>query len=152
MNILAIDQATKTGWATNQASGVWDLSIRRDESGGMRLIRLSSKLKELHELTPIDLVVYERVSGRFKNAISVSAELAGVIKLFAEQNDIEYRAYSALEIKKFATGKGNANKPMMVKAAEEKFGIMIIDDNHADALWLHELAKSDYGEVQKIVS
>ena len=58
MKILALDPATHTGWAHScGASGVWDLSIRRDESSGMRLIRLDSKLDEMKRSVGVDLVV-----------------------------------------------------------------------------------------------
>ena len=146
MKILAIDQATKAGWAvSSEISGVWNLSVLRDESAGMRLIRFRAKLKEIIQLENIDLVVYERVAGRFKAAISVSAELAGTLKVVCEDAKVEYRAFSAGEIKKHATGKGNSGKPLMVAAAKLKWpNIEIIDDNHADALWLLDFAKKLY--------
>lgn len=145
MNILAIDQATKTGWATRNSSGVWNLKVLKDESGGMRLIRFRAKLKEIIELEEIELVIYERVAGRFKAAISVSAELAGTLKVVCEDSGVEYRAFSAGEIKKHATGKGNANKEQMVLKAEKKWPeLEIIDDNHADALWILDLASQMY--------
>ena len=146
MNILAIDQATKTGWATASGSGVWDFKIKRDESAGMRLIRFKAKLREMIDIAQIDLVVYERVAGRHRGAIIVSAELSSVLKTYCEEKSIEYRAYSAGEIKRHATGKGNSGKPLMLSSAKEKWPDKIIaDDNEADALWLHDLAMSDYG-------
>ena len=57
MNILAIDPATVCGWAHSGAgSGVWDLSVRADESNGMRLLRLRAKLNAARE-AGLDLVV-----------------------------------------------------------------------------------------------
>ena len=144
MNILALDVATKTGWASPTSSGVWDLKTKRDESGGMKLIRFKVKLTELIEAESIDLVVFERTSGFHKNALIVQAELHGVLKSLLEELNIEYRAYSAGEIKKHATGKGNAKKPAMIAAAEVKWPeLKIVDDNHADALWLKDLAETD---------
>ena len=47
MNILALDPATKCGWAISPTiGGTWDLSTRRDESKGMKLIRFRNKLTE----------------------------------------------------------------------------------------------------------
>ena len=144
MNILALDVATKTGFCTANGSGVWDLTPKRDESKGMRLLRFRSKLIELHKAEPIDIVVFERTAGFHKAALIVQAELHGVLKVFCEENEIEYRAYSAGEIKKCATGKGNASKQMMMDAAKANFTtIKIIDDNHADALFLYLLALED---------
>ena len=143
--ILALDQATNTGFALNTGiSGVWDLSVKKDESDGMRLIRFRSKIKEIIEEENPKLIVFERPAGRNTRGIVTSAELQGQIKTLCKDFDIDYRAYSATEIKKFATGKGNAGKPLMIAAAKEKLGYQGEDDNEADALWILELAKNDY--------
>ena len=148
MNVLALDVATKTGFATRSGSGVWDFKVKRDESAGMRLIRFKQKLIEILDVEDINLVVFERTSGFHKNALIVQAELHGVLKSVLEERGIEYRAYSAGEIKKHATGKGNAKKPIMIAAAKAKWpDIDIIDDNHADALWIFDLAKTDLSEI-----
>jgi Holliday junction resolvasome RuvABC endonuclease subunit len=142
-NILALDVATHCGWAvSNQISGVWDLSIKRDESSGMRLLRFKTKLLEIIESQNINLVAFERSAGFHKNALVTQAELHGVLKLTLETLGIEYRAFSAKEIKKFATGNGNAGKPLMIKAAQEKYGYIGKDDNEADALHILNLIKS----------
>ena len=144
MEILALDVATKTGFASKYGSGVWDLSPKRDESKGMRLIRFHKKLRELKESINFDIVVFERSAGFHKNALVIQSELHGVLKLFCEESNIEYKAYSAAEIKKHATGKGNAKKEIMITTAQEKWSdIEIIDDNHADALWIYDLAVKD---------
>ena len=58
--ILALDPATHCGWASSVgASGCWDLSVRRDESSGMRLIRLRAKLREIHAASPITMLFFE---------------------------------------------------------------------------------------------
>lgn len=141
IRILALDIATHCGWATEEASGVWDLSMKRDESSGMRILRFRSKLTDMLTLVNPNLVTFERTSGQHKNALIVQAELHGILKLFCEDNKIEYRAFSASEIKKHATGKGNAGKPLMIAAAKEKLGYQGSDDNEADALWILDLTK-----------
>lgn len=143
--LLALDVASKTGFCCSTASGVWDLRPKRDESDGMRLIRFKAKLTEIMTVEKINVIVFERSAGFHQNAIIVQSELHGTLKVFCEENRIEYRAYSASEIKRFATGKGNANKEAMIKAAQDKYGIKIIDDNHADALHIYHLAKQDLG-------
>jgi Holliday junction resolvasome RuvABC endonuclease subunit len=144
-NILALDPATHCGWAVSrQVYGVWNLSAKRDESAGMRLIRLRSKLHEIIPAENINLVVFERPGGRFKASIIVQSEIQGQIKTVCEDMLVEYRAYSSKEIKLYATGKGGAGKPAMIKAAQDKLGYPGNDDNEADALWLLEMAKNDY--------
>lgn len=144
-NILGLDISTKTGFATKSASGVWDFSIKRDESSGMRLIRFKSKLTEMIQLHGIKLIAFERSSGQYQSTVIVQSELHGVLKIVCEENKIEYRAYSAKEIKKFATGKGNSGKPLMIEAAKKKYGVEPIDDNHADALHIYHLCIVDLG-------
>ena len=140
LNILALDVATKTGWRTATASGVWDFTLKRDESSGMRLIRFKSKLKEIFELENIGIVSFERTAGRHKAAIIVQSELHGVLKSFCEENKIQYIAYSAKEIKKHATGNGNASKDAMIKEAERRKRLPVVDDNEADAYLLYDYA------------
>ncbi len=141
-NILALDIATNTGWKTATASGVWDLKPNRGESSGMRVVRFKSKVKELIELEGITVVAYERPAGFHKSSIMVASEMVGVLMDLCIGMGVEYASYSASEIKKFATGKGNANKDAMIAAAV-KLGYTPKDDNQADAIHLYNLAAKD---------
>ena len=151
MKTLALDPATHCGWAHScGASGTWDLSTRRDESGGMKLIRLRAKLNEIATAEPgLGLVVFEaarHAAPKMQGALVHQARLQGVIELWCIDAGIEYRAYSPSEIKKHATGKGNAGKPAVLAAARAKWpDRRIEDDNEADALWLLDLALAEYG-------
>lgn len=142
MNVLALDIATKTGWKTKTASGVWDLTPNRGESSGMRLVRFKAKLIELAGLEDINLISYERPAGMHKSSIMVASEMVGILKELCVYLNIELACYSATQIKKFATGKGNANKETMIKAAVE-LGFNPADDNEADAIHLYNLTISD---------
>lgn len=145
--ILALDPATHCGWAiSRELYGVWNLTPKRDESIGMRLIRLRSKLREIIESEKINVIVFERPGGQFKGAIIVQSEIQGIIKMVCEDYHIQHKAYSSQEIKKFATGKGNVGKPAMIAAAKERLGYPEEkkDDNEVDALWLLELALFDF--------
>jgi len=143
MKILALDVATKTGWYNGDFGGTWDFSIKRDESSGMRLFRFKSKLKEIFINDKPDVLVFERTAGRHQGAIIIQSELHGVMKSLCDDYKIEYKAYSACEIKRYATGKGNANKQAMIDSCLEKYAINPIDDNHADAVHLWHLANKD---------
>jgi Holliday junction resolvasome RuvABC endonuclease subunit len=147
MKILALDPATKCGWAhTFGTLGTWDLSVRRDESSGMRLIRLRGKLNEIRDAVGVDLCVFESArhsAPKMQGALVVQAELQSVIKMWCEDNHIEYRGYSPSELKKHATGKGNANKDAMRTAANAKWPeIRFTDDNAIDAMWLLDMARA----------
>ncbi len=115
MNVLALDQATVTGWAVGLHhgkvinSGTWDLKPRTGESMGMRTVRFRSKVQEILDAYPIDVIVYERPAGRNIRAIQVSSELVGQIHTLCLDRGLEYASYSPGEVKKHATGKGNSN-------------------------------------------
>lgn len=142
-NLLALDVASKTGWATKTASGTWDLNPKKDESKGMALIRFKAKLTEIVKLEGVNIIVFERPAGMHVSSVISQSEKHGVLKLFCEENSIEYKAYSASEIKRFATGKGNAGKPAMIASCYHNYGIQPLDDNHADALHIYHLAIKD---------
>ena len=153
MKILALDPATKCGWAHScGTSGTFDLRVKKDESSGMRLIRLEGKLDEIKESVGVDLVVFEAQRGGLPGrmgALVVQAEIQGVLKRWCEASKIEYRGYSPGEIKKHATGKGNSGKDEMMAAAEIRWpGKKFVDDNEVDALFLLDLAQQEYGGVE----
>jgi len=142
MNLLALDIATKTGFCTQTASGSWNLTPKKDESRGMRLVRFKAKLREICEMEKINLIVFEQLAtyGKFPNF--VGAEMQGVLKLFCEENNIEHKSYAPTVIKKFGTGKGNAKKEGMVEAAK-KYNPSVASDDEADAIILYQLALQD---------
>jgi Holliday junction resolvasome RuvABC endonuclease subunit len=144
LRVLALDVATKTGWATKNAHGLWDFNIKRDESNGMKFLRFRAKLKEVCQLEDINLITFERSSGMHQSSVIHQSELHGVLKLFCEDNNIEYKAYSAKEIKQFATGKGNANKEAMITAAKKMYPGFDGDDNVADAMHIYYLTVKDF--------
>jgi Holliday junction resolvasome RuvABC endonuclease subunit len=114
----------------------------------MRLIRLRSKLSEILQAEGISLLVYEaarHLGPGMQGALVVQSELQATIKLFCEDHGLSYRGYSPSEIKKHATGKGNAGKPLMREAAESVWpDRKFKDDNEIDALWLLDLAVQEY--------
>lgn len=148
MRILALDIATHCGYAVGiRESGTWDLSTKRDESKGIRLLKLRRHIQDVHDKKPIELVVFEAVRAfGHQPAVVALSEFQAVIKIWCHDNGIEYKGYTSSMIKKHATGKGNAKKDLMVSTAAARFRIPIVDDNHADALWLLSLAKIDFKE------
>lgn len=153
IRILALDPATKTGWKSPTSHGVFNLKLRSNESKGLKFIKFRSKIREVMLKDNITIVAYERPGGRHYNGLRSHANFEGIIMTACEDMEIEYRDYSAGEIKTFAKEtwiemfslphKGHVKKEHMIKYAEECFGIEIIDDNHADALWLYALAESE---------
>jgi Holliday junction resolvasome RuvABC endonuclease subunit len=139
LNVLALDPATNCGWAHSSGQcGTWNLGAKRDESKGIRLVRLRRNLDLLKKELGVDAVCFESARNtRHRGALVVQSELQGVIKMWCEDNSVEYSGYSPTEIKKHACGKGTANKDQMIDAAKSKWPERLIrDDNTADACWL----------------
>src|ERR1700746_2188451 len=149
MPILALDPATQLGWALSPLlSGVWDLSLKRDESMGMKFMRLRAKLNELTENYRIQLVVYEAARNampKMQGSLVHQAQLQAIIIDWATGAGVESKGYSPKEIKKWATGNGNASKEAMVTCAKKRWPqVTILDDNQADALLLWQMAMLEY--------
>lgn len=150
MKVLAIDAATKTGWAhSSGASGVWNLKTYPDESTGMKLIRFESKLREIIRGVGVDVIVFEAVSVASGKAANLSgtklgAALTGIIQRVCEEpNSPECKSYNLQTIKAHALrGKeGPRDKDAMLDAAKNRWtDIDIEDHNQADALWMLDLA------------
>jgi len=145
MKVLSLDVASKTGWCidTKRLYGTWDLKTLKDESMGMKLIRLRAKLILIHAVEKLDVIIYERPAGQHTASIMHQSKMIGIIEEFCEQVGIDYRAFSAKEIKKFATGNGNCGKQAMVDAAKIKYGYKGEDDNIADAMHMLGLFNSE---------
>ena len=146
--VLAIDPGTLCGWALSDAgavhlptSGVWDLRPRRHEGAGMRFVRLR---KMLADLGPVELVVYEEVRRHLGvDAAHIYGGIVATIQAYCEQHATPYTATPVQRIKRQATGKGNAKKEQMLEAARARWGEGVTDDNHADALWLLDVALAE---------
>lgn len=146
MNLLSLDIATTTGWKTKTTSGTWLLKPNRGESESMRVVRFKSKVREMIDLENITIIAYERPAGMHKGSIMVASEMVGVLKDLCVEKGIDLCCHSASEIKKFATGKGNAGKPQMITAAIE-LGFHPKDDNEADAIHLYRMVAQELGIV-----
>lgn len=148
---LALDLATKTGWAMRDRSGqvisgVQEFDLKRGESNGMRFLRFRKWLNEMFKLGQFGkeisaelpgLVVYEQAHHRGGFATELALGLVTHTQSEAARYGLEYMPVHTASLKKWATGSGRAGKPEMIAKAEELAGdTKIIDDNHADALLL----------------
>jgi hypothetical protein len=150
MKVLALDLGTRCGWALFNdgaplASGTWELSNarqRRFEGGGVKWLRLRGLLNQAVLGQLVEKIVFEEVrSHAGVDAAHAYGGALAVLTAFCEAEGIPYEAYPVGTIKKHATGKGNAKKDAMIEAARARWpAIAIEDDNHADALWIGDLA------------
>ena len=141
MRILSLDTGTKTGWATENLSGVEEFAIKRGESPGMRFLKFRGWLTIMLKLIPeLDVIIYEQAHHRGGAATACGVGMVTVVLEFAAQHGIETMSVHSGTLKKYATGKGNAGKPEMIAEAIRR-GYKPVDDNEADAILMLEYAK-----------
>jgi Holliday junction resolvasome RuvABC endonuclease subunit len=83
------------------------------------------------------------------NAMSAgkTGQAQGVVRMALVAAGVSILALSPASLKKFATGKGNAKKPDMIAAWEERSGVLVKDDNQVDAAFLREYGRLIMGWV-----
>ena len=144
---LAFDLGTYCGVAWSNDEGdmykykLLDLSSKRHEGGGMRYLKFKQFLSAFKPIP--DVVYYELVARHLgTEAAHVYGGLRAVLMAWCEENNIPYTGIPVGTIKKHATGKGNANKDMMIEAAREEFGYDGNSHDEADALWILDTGNS----------
>lgn len=152
MKILAIDQATKTGYAviehgTVVESGVWQLADnkRSGESRGMRYIRFEKCLEDVQARHGFDLVVHEQTLLRGGAATEIANGLKALVLKFAARHGVEATCVHTSELKRFATGNGKADKAEMIDACVRMSMVLPEDDNEADAVLIGLWAWNKFG-------
>lgn len=166
MNILALDLGSSTGWALSRdgevSAGTWELAtaknlkwqkkLRMDRRLDIRVANLVNKLLELHLAQPIDWVFFEDVRfGKSLAQVQLWSAFRGAIWTFAHLKGIQIDCLDTGKLKKWATGSGSADKPVMAAALitkqpgqysaqkglvkDQKTGTLL-DDNAVDAIHL----------------
>lgn len=138
--ILALDLGKEVGWAANtpgsRTSGVEDFSHQWGESAGMCMLRFKGWLDRITTMTQTTEIHFELVQGyRSGAAARVWAGFWSHLLSWCEEAAIPCSGVPVATLKKWATGKGNANKQTMIDAAVAR-GWNPADHNEADALWL----------------
>jgi hypothetical protein len=136
--MLFIDPGTACGFAVGSpgavVSGEWDLKRTRFDAWAMTPIRLKRHLEELHKAAGFTHVGYEQVRRHMStDAAHLYGALVAAIQEFCLTKGISYESVGVGTLKKFWTGKGNAKKPDMIRAARER-GFEVDTDNEADAI------------------
>jgi len=155
MNILALDLGTKCGWSLHLRGGaISGGSVNCAPGGvpGQRWLTFRNHLTEMKRAAGEIHVVYFEDVRRHPPGQVLAAHCYGGFRAHLETwcalNNIRMVPVGVGEIKKHWTGKGNADKAMMIaEARARKF--VPVDDNHADALAILALALDTEGLVRK---
>jgi crossover junction endodeoxyribonuclease RuvC len=150
---LALDLATKTGFAIVRAdgrieSGMVKIAPRANEGEGQRWVRFRAWLVEMKAANPeLGRLVYEEITfiGSFGGQpnsghwLQIYGGMKAILQAFGEHHRIPYGGVNVSRVKKAWTGKGNAKKPEMIARCKE-LGFRPEDDNEADAIALLHVA------------
>lgn len=162
--ILALDIATRTGWALLDqhgvlSSGIEDFTPARGESHGSRFLRFRRWLRSVAQfgapdptlqprgpLARVGVLAYERAHHRGGAATQLLVGFQAVVLEEAELWSAETLAVPTGTLKKFATGSGSAGKDAMVKAARDRWPEQNVEgDDQADALFVLAWARKEIG-------
>jgi len=144
--VLALDLGTTTGWALRGpdggiTSGTMTFRPTRFEGGGMRFLRFRGWLAEIGGLSGgITRIAFEEVRAHAgTDAAHLYGGFLAHLSAWCEERGIAYEGVPVGTIKRYATGRGNADKAAMISAIQAR-GYLPADDNEADAiailLWL----------------
>lgn len=153
-SILALDLGTTTGWAIRSkdgelTSGTVSFRPSRYEGGGIRYLRFRTWLNDItHYVGAIGTVYFEEVRRHAgTDAAHVYGGLLATLTAWCEQDEIAYQGVPVGTIKRFATGKGNADKAAMIAAIRAR-GFNPSGDNEADALAILLWANETHGGLR----
>jgi len=138
LTILTLDLGTTTGFAIQKderiSSGIKNFKATRFQSSDRRYFNFKRWLQSIHDSFKPNVVYYEEV----RKHIGVDAAHAyggfkAILTEWCQSNRTSYEGVHVGTIKKFITGKGNANKQKVIEAVRKR-GRFPQDDNEADAL------------------
>ncbi len=144
MKIMGLDISTKVGLSVGDFSlPVKDAlvySAKLEEPDLKRWDRtaaLAERLLRVVELWKPDLVMIEDYAFAFKGAGIPLVEVGGCLRYFLWQENMKVLdGVAPTTLKKFATGRGDVPKDIMIKEIYKRFGFDTDDNDIADAAWL----------------
>lgn len=149
MKILALDLSLTSTGVAFPSGAVTRWTSPASLRGMERLDACRTLLAQALVLEPPDVVVLEGYSmGTARQASHAHAlgELGGVLRHTMWRNQQPFVDVPPASLKKFATGRGNAPKELMLVEAVKRLGYDGSSNDEADALWLRAMALDAYGE------
>lgn len=147
--ILALDLGTNTGWALSLAkSGTHHFEIDYREAPGMLWDRFYDWLEGMIVEHDVEEIIYESCVHQKGHAARVINSLVCIVELLSFKHGVTVRGCHQSTLKKHATGTGKHGKGQskleMKRAARKKWPKKkYVDDNHIDALWLLDYARTN---------
>jgi Holliday junction resolvasome RuvABC endonuclease subunit len=151
--VLALDQASSTGWAIADMHGVVLASGTKKFTGALpaKLVNFYGWLDELIvEHMPI-AIAHEKPHFRGYNATITGVGFVTCISMQGFLHNLPVLSVHTATLKSFATGKGKARKDMMTAAASEVIGGSLDtkkDNDAADAIHIARWAVEELTKNQ----
>ena len=152
--VLALDLGTATGWATRLAgggieSGTVSFRPSRYDGGGMRYLRFRAWLDGIAEdVGGVSAIYFEEVRRHIgTDAAHLYGGFLATLTTWCEQHNVPYEGVPVGTIKRFISGKGNADKQAVLEAVRMR-GFRPNDDNEADAIAILLWAVETHGGVR----
>lgn len=147
MRIVAFDLSlAAVGWCTADAF-MEQGTLRTKLVDIARLDWLRSAVSDMARSA--DLVLIEDFSfGSKGRAVYQIGGLQFMVRHYLWKSGIPYCLVAPSQLKKFATGKGNADKSIVIREVFARWGVSIDDDNAADAYVLAMIGRGLVGEWQ----
>jgi Holliday junction resolvasome RuvABC endonuclease subunit len=142
--ILALDLSLTSTGAAHEGGTCRITSKKR---GTERLIEIREAIRSLALSVAPDLVVVEGYSMGSRGRVFDIGELGGIVKVLLADMGIPVAIVPPSCLKKFATGKGNADKDSMLEAAIRNFGFGGHGNDEADAWLLYCMAATRDGSL-----
>ena len=141
-DVLAVDVATKTGYYNIYEHGMVKFpnndkapKYLGEDYGQHKAFR--EWLIDMIEKHHVKIVVAEDlIMGRGFLDVRKLGEFHGVLQEVCETFDVPLIKINPMNLKKWATGNGNADKKQMIDVCEKRWHIEVVDDNEADAAHL----------------
>ncbi len=148
MNILALDLATKTGWAHIEngqlrSSGMIDFTKKRGEDNGILFLKFRKWLLEFLNNYNIDVIPYEQAHFRGGAATELCVGMQTHCQSAAREMGCNLYPVHTGTLKLWATGHGNSPKSKVMKKAEQLANKSIKDDNESDAICIGFMASEE---------
>lgn len=118
------------------------------EKGIARLLTLQNILQNKLQLFSPSLVVVEGYAFARSNQAHQMGELGGMIRMLLTQKQVPWLEVAPSQAKKFATGKGNAAKELILMNVLKRWGVEFDSSDEADAFVLAKIGQAVLGDIK----
>src|SRR5574344_80193 len=137
-NVLSLDVATHCGYYSIFGSGTWyfpttEKATKKMGADYQQHTAFRNCIERFIEAHNIKVVAAEDVIYEHYMDFRKLCEFRGILFELCESLDIPIVTFKPADIKKWATGKGSADKSLMIEFCKKRWHIEPVDDNEADA-------------------